>query len=126
VNLALERGEVGRPLTAGRGRASSPPASCSPTSKITILMQLRSPSIPTCRRALVADLPDRGAAQILRLIFARQVMGRPYLAPPGIPADRVEALRKAFMDTMADTEFLAEAEKAQLEIRPYRAKRCRS
>ena len=32
--------------------------------------------------------------QIFKLIFARQVMGRPYLAPPGVPADRAEALRK--------------------------------
>ena len=39
-------------------------------------------------------------------------------APPGVPADRVAMLRKAFMDTMADKEFLAEAEKAQLEITP--------
>ena len=45
-------------------------------------------------------------------------MGRPYLAPPGVPADRVAALRSAFMRTMADREFLAEAEKAQLEITP--------
>src|SRR6202043_1591429 len=56
--------------------------------------------------------------QILKLIFARQVMGRPHLAPPGIPADRAEALRKAFMDTMADKDFLADAEKLKLEITP--------
>jgi tripartite-type tricarboxylate transporter receptor subunit TctC len=45
-------------------------------------------------------------------------MGRPYLAPPSVPADRVEALRKAFIDTMNDEDFLADAEKAQLEINP--------
>ena len=41
-----------------------------------------------------------------------------FLAPPGIPAERVTALRKAFMDTMKSSEFLAEAEKMQLEINP--------
>jgi tripartite-type tricarboxylate transporter receptor subunit TctC len=56
--------------------------------------------------------------QILRLVFARQVMGRPFTAPPGISADRLAALREAFMKTMKDPEFLAEAEKAQLEITP--------
>jgi tripartite-type tricarboxylate transporter receptor subunit TctC len=56
--------------------------------------------------------------QILKLIFARQTMGRPYLAPPGIPADRAAALRKAFMDTMVDKDFLADAEKEKLEITP--------
>jgi tripartite-type tricarboxylate transporter receptor subunit TctC len=45
-------------------------------------------------------------------------MGRPFLAPPGIPADRVEALRKAFTETLKDREFLAEAEKMKLEINP--------
>ena len=45
-------------------------------------------------------------------------MGRPFLAPPGVPQDRADALRKAFADTMKDPEFLADAEKAQLEINP--------
>jgi hypothetical protein len=74
------------------------------------------------------DLPDvplvmdfaksEDQQQIFKLIFARQVMGRPYLAPPGVPADRAAALRQAFMDTMKDPEFLAETEKSQLEITP--------
>jgi len=55
---------------------------------------------------------------ILRLVFARQVMGRPFLAPPGVPAERVAALRKAFMATLQDPQFLAEAEKLKLEITP--------
>ncbi len=56
--------------------------------------------------------------QILRLVFARQVMGRPFTAPPGVPEDRLKALRDAFMATMKDPEFLAEADKAQVEITP--------
>ena len=43
---------------------------------------------------------------------------RPYVVPPGTPADRVQILRKAFMDTMKDPEFLAEAKKANLDINP--------
>jgi tripartite-type tricarboxylate transporter receptor subunit TctC len=45
-------------------------------------------------------------------------MGRPYLAPPGIPADRAAVLRKAFVETMQDKDFLADAEKEKLEITP--------
>src|SRR5262249_4480147 len=68
---------------------------------------------------LIVDLAKTDEdRQVLKLIFARQVMGRPFLAPPGLPADRVEALRKAFMDTMQDKDFLADAEKPQLEINP--------
>mgnify|MGYP001586169497 FL=1 len=43
---------------------------------------------------------------------------RPYVLPPGTPKDRVETLRKAFMATMKDSEFLAEAVKAKLDINP--------
>jgi tripartite-type tricarboxylate transporter receptor subunit TctC len=46
------------------------------------------------------------------------VMGRPYAAPPNVPADRVAALRQAFTDTMADKDFLSEADKLQLEVNP--------
>jgi tripartite-type tricarboxylate transporter receptor subunit TctC len=68
---------------------------------------------------LITDLAkDEEQQQIFKLIFARQVMGRPYMAPPGVPKDRADALRKAFMDTMADRDFLAEADKAKFEITP--------
>jgi hypothetical protein len=43
---------------------------------------------------------------------------RPYVLPPDTPKDRVEIIRKAFMDTMKDPEFLAEAKKANLDINP--------
>ena len=43
---------------------------------------------------------------------------RPYVVPPGTPKDRVQILRKAFMDTMKDPAFLAEAKKANLDINP--------
>ena len=54
----------------------------------------------------------------MELIFARQVMGRPYLAPPDIPAERHEALRRAFDSTTRDPDFRADAERLQLELNP--------
>jgi tripartite-type tricarboxylate transporter receptor subunit TctC len=69
--------------------------------------------------SLIMDFAKTGEErQIFKLVFARQPMGRPFLAPPGIAADRTAALRKAFMDTMKDPGFLAEAEKMKLEINP--------
>ena len=56
--------------------------------------------------------------QILKIVLARNVMGRPFVTPPNVPADRVAVLRQAFMDTMKDKDFLAEADKMQLEINP--------
>jgi tripartite-type tricarboxylate transporter receptor subunit TctC len=50
--------------------------------------------------------------------MAEQVYGRPFLGPPGIPADRLAALRDGFMATMRDPEFLADAEKTGIEVDP--------
>jgi tripartite-type tricarboxylate transporter receptor subunit TctC len=54
----------------------------------------------------------------LSVIFSQLDFGRPYVLPPGVPADRVEAYRKAFDATMRDPEFLAEAAKIKLNIDP--------
>jgi tripartite-type tricarboxylate transporter receptor subunit TctC len=47
-------------------------------------------------------------------------MGRPFMAPPNVPADRVKTLRDGFWATMQDKELLEEADKAKLEITPVR------
>ncbi len=75
-----------------------------------------------------ADLPDvplildvaktKEQREILRVIFASLTLGRPFFTTPGVPADRLAALRKAFMATMADKVFLAEASKVKLEVSP--------
>jgi len=120
VNLALERGEVDGRCGWSWSSVESTRKSWLTDKKITILMQLaleKHPDLPDV--PLIVDLAKtEEQRQILRLIFARQPLGRPFLAPPGVPAERVAVLRKAFMDTMADKEFLAEADKAQLEITP--------
>jgi tripartite-type tricarboxylate transporter receptor subunit TctC len=68
---------------------------------------------------LVMDLTDDAKEKAaLKLIFSRQVMARPFAAPPGIPAARAKALRDAFDATMKDPDFLAEAKRLDLEVRP--------
>jgi tripartite-type tricarboxylate transporter receptor subunit TctC len=59
---------------------------------------------------------------VLELIFAKYLMGRPYFVPPGVPDDRVAALRTAFDATMADKALLADAKKLHLEVRPVSGK----
>jgi tripartite-type tricarboxylate transporter receptor subunit TctC len=58
------------------------------------------------------------ARQIMRLVYGGQDMNIPLMLPPGVPADRVAALRKAFDDTMKDPEFLAEAKKIGADVSP--------
>jgi tripartite-type tricarboxylate transporter receptor subunit TctC len=55
---------------------------------------------------------------VLELIFGQLEFGRPFLAPPGVPGDRVAALRKAFDETFKDPQFLADVEKMRLELDP--------
>jgi tripartite-type tricarboxylate transporter receptor subunit TctC len=64
----------------------------------------------------VASTEDQRA--ILRLMFARETMARPFVAPPGIPAERLVALRRAFDETMIDPQFVADAKRQNLDVRP--------
>jgi tripartite-type tricarboxylate transporter receptor subunit TctC len=56
--------------------------------------------------------------KVFDLIFGAQALGRPYVSPPGQPAERTKALRDALMATMKDEKFLAEADKAGLAVSP--------
>ena len=118
VNLAMERGEVQGRCGWSWSSVKSTQSGWLKDKKINVLVQLSLskhadlPDVP-----LIMDLAQtEEQKQIFRLIFARQVLGRPFLAPPGLPADRLAALRTAFMDTMKDADFLAEADKLKLEI----------
>jgi tripartite-type tricarboxylate transporter receptor subunit TctC len=53
-------------------------------------------------------------------VLNAQTLGRPFAAPPGIPADRAAALRQAFDATMADPALLAEMKAKKLEVEPVR------
>lgn len=87
---------------------------------LNVLLQMstaKHPAMPDV--PLVMDLVQNDADRaLLNLVFARQTLGRPFAAPPGVPQDRVDALRDAFMATMEDPEFLAEAAGLNLEITP--------
>ena len=45
-------------------------------------------------------------------------LGRPFLAPPGVPQDRLDALRKAFLAALRHPDLVAEAQKAKMDIKP--------
>ena len=56
--------------------------------------------------------------QALDLALARLEFGRPFFMPPNVPAERVDAIRRAFDAAMKDKELLAEADKLKIEIDP--------
>ncbi len=120
VVLAMERSEVNGRCGWSWSSVKSTHKSWIDDKRMIVLVQLsltKHPELPDV--PLVMDFAKTDEQrQILKMVFARNVMGRPFLAPPNLPAERVAALRQAFMDTMSDKEFRAEADKAQLEINP--------
>jgi tripartite-type tricarboxylate transporter receptor subunit TctC len=120
VILAMERGEVQGRCGWSWSSVKSTHKSWIEDKRMIVLVQLslaKHPELPDV--PLVMDFAKTDERrQILKMIFARNVMGRPYLAPPNVPPDRVAALRDAFTATMTDKDFLAEASKTDLEINP--------
>jgi tripartite-type tricarboxylate transporter receptor subunit TctC len=120
INLAMERGEV-----AGRGSNSW--ASWKATrpdwvkdKKITILVQIgltKAPDLPDV--PLLMDLAAKPEDRaVLKLLSSPSAIGRPIFTTPGVPEDRIKALRAAFDATIKDPHFLEEAKKAGLEVDP--------
>ncbi|HEU0071484.1 MAG TPA: tripartite tricarboxylate transporter substrate-binding protein [Alphaproteobacteria bacterium] len=120
IDLAMERGEVN-----GRGGAlwswwqTSKPHWLA-EKKINVLLQVglrRHPDLPNV--PLLTELATNPAEKQIYALFSSTVLvGRPLIAPPGVPADRVAALRAAFDATMKDPTYLAEAKKMNLDIDP--------
>jgi hypothetical protein len=86
--------------------------------KINILLQFglsRHPDLKDVR--LMQDIAQRPEdKKALELLQIPTLIGRPFLAPPDIPSERLAALRSAFSATTKDEKFLADAEKQRIEI----------
>ena len=118
VNLAMERGEVaGRNNTWSSWKVTK--KSWLDEKKISILAYEGPKPADLGNVPSVQDLAktDEDKAAI-RLITAGTLFGRPLTAPPGTPADRLAALRAAFLATMKDPDFLKEAEAGNFEVDP--------
>jgi len=76
------------------------------------------PELPKIPLAINYAKTDEAQRLIRALVHSVGPTARPYLLPPGTPKDRVQILRKAFIDTMKDPEFLADATKAKLDLNP--------
>ena len=117
--LAIERGEVdGRCGWSWSSLKSTRPhwIEKKMLNYLVHMSEAKAPELPHI--PLVSDFANDRQKQIVRLVLSRQTMGRPFAAPPGVPADRKQALRRAFDATLKDPAFLAEAEKLKLEVNP--------
>jgi tripartite-type tricarboxylate transporter receptor subunit TctC len=122
INLAIEQGEVNG--TCGMGWSS---------------IQLQNPDwVTNGKFRLIAQETTKGHAvlngmsvpltygfaktdsdrEVMDFAYSQELFGRPFVLPPGVPAERVAAMRKAFVAALKDPDLLADAKKQRLEINP--------
>jgi tripartite-type tricarboxylate transporter receptor subunit TctC len=116
--LAMERGEInGYPSVFYSSLKATKPDWIK-NKQVKLLLQMgaeKEPDLPDVPSMLdVVTKPEDKA--VAEAAFGPLLAGRPFLLPPGVPADRVAAMRKAFLDTLKDPELVAEAQKGRLEI----------
>jgi tripartite-type tricarboxylate transporter receptor subunit TctC len=115
--VAIERGE----LDGDCGSWTSMPEDWLRDKKVTMLIRFSRQLVPGMPADLLYAgdlLADPKKKQTLNLLTAGAVVGRPYIAPRAVPADRLAALRAAFDATMKDSEFLADSAKQRLLVTP--------
>ena len=118
IKLALERGElegVCGLTTAALQRQHRPQLS---SGKLKLLVQVSGP--PTSEFGKIPSVfdfaRDAGQRELLEFYYTTLTFGRPIAVPPGVPADRLAALRAAFTATLADKDFLDEAKQFNMDV----------
>ena len=119
IHLAMERGEV-HGTWANWSTLKAISEQWIKDKKIRILAQWalrRHPELPDVP-LILEQAKTQEQKQALDLALARLEFGRPFFMPPNVPAERVNAIRRAFDAVMKDKEFLEEADKLKIEIDP--------
>jgi len=119
VFLAMERGEVDgicESLDSVIGKRPD----WIVTKKVNVLFQGGAAPNPELKDVpFVVDLARNAEQkQAIEFLYAGQGIGRPFVAPPALPADRLKMLRDAFNATMKDAEFIADVKKQKLDLEP--------
>jgi tripartite-type tricarboxylate transporter receptor subunit TctC len=118
ATLAMERGEIDGMGEFSYGALSTSRPEWLADKKVNILFQggrVPNPHLPDV--PLVTSLarsPEE--AQAIEMLYARDLIARPFLAPPDLPVDRAQALRAAFAASLRDPKLLADAAAAKSEI----------
>ena len=120
VDLAMERGEVESRCGWSWSSVMTQHPDWVRDKKINILVQIstaKHPDLPNVR--LIDEFAkNEKDKEVLDFLFARQVFGRPFVIPPGVAMDRVNALRAAFDAAVKSPELIADAEKQKQELTP--------
>src|ERR1700681_3154234 len=120
IGLAMERGEVEGRAGNNFNSLKAESAEWLKTGKIVLITRVgleRDPKYPDL--PLLTDLAKSDAdRQVLKLFSTDVVIGRPFVTSPGVPAERVALLRKAFDEMMMDPAYLDDSKKAAVDVTP--------
>jgi hypothetical protein len=120
IALAMERGEVQGIGDWSWSSLKTARPSWLAERKVNILLQIalqREPELAGVPFAL-DFVKDEAGRKVMELFLTQKTAARPVIAPPGLPADRLAALRRAFAALAQDQEFLADAHKSRLDVAP--------
>ena len=119
VRLAMERGEIDGTFGNGWTSLNSTNPTWVSEGKVRLITQFgfeKDPEIPGDVPVLLDLVKNEADRQAIELVTARQEFSKPYVAPPGVPPERLAILRTAFDAAIKDPEFLAEAKQQNLKI----------
>ena len=125
VYLAMERGEVDGRCGVSVSSVNATRPEWLPQKKVSVPIHIaleRNPQFPDVP-ALVEFAKDARTKQVLAFVLAPTLMDRPLLAPPGVPAERLAALRAAFHAAVNDPKFLADAQRQRIDVKEVSGER---
>jgi hypothetical protein len=122
ITLALERGEVQGACGIGWTGIEAMHPDWFAKDTIRVLVQLSTKGHNDLNKRGVPRAEELAQndddKKVIELVFSQGIFGRPFVLPPGVPADRVAALRKAFLVALNEKALRAEADKMQLDVDP--------
>ena len=122
MTLALERGEIQGTCGIGWTGIEIMHPDWFKQDRVRVLVQLSNNGHPDLNKRGVPRAGDFAKTdddrKVIELVFSQGIFGRPFVMPPGVPADRVAVLRDAFMAAFRDKTLMAEAGKMQLDVDP--------
>jgi tripartite-type tricarboxylate transporter receptor subunit TctC len=125
IDIAVEKGEVQcRGMTASPYFGREPFLTWQKKNFVRVLVYTgakrdeRIPDVPTIAEIFEKEKVPESSRRVAQVILAAESFGRPIIATPGTPADRVQILRQAFEQSMKDPELLAETKKQRMDVDP--------
>ena len=125
IDLAVEKGEViCRGMTASPFFGREPFLSWQKKNFVRVLLytgkkrDTRMADVPTLQEIFDKEKVSDASRRVAEVILAAESFGRPIIAGPGVPADRVKTLRQAFDQAMKDPDLLAETQKQKMDVDP--------